>query len=127
MKKVFGSDPSKQAMLLYWLLVALSALAPAVSRSACTDPECKALNDVDDPYYYNLLESALLNDSSNLYKLQRALFPTSGNPRVAKGVRVHLELLVNKLEDDFCEKNRSGGGKPTFPFYGSSHGSYCNE
>ncbi len=106
-------------MLLYWLLVALSALAPAASRSACTDPECEALNNKGDPYYYDLLETALFNDSRNLYELQRALFPTNGNPRVADKVQVHLVLIVNRLEDDFCGWNRSGGGKPTFTFYGS--------
>ncbi len=107
-------DPTQKekAMLLYWLLVALSALAPAVShaQSACTDPECEKLNDRNDPYYYDLLETALLNDSSNLYKLQRVLFPTSGNPRVANKVYVDLNLVVNRLEDDLCSEGRN----PTF-------------
>ncbi len=103
-------------MLLYWLLVALSALAPAVSRSAavCSDTECEKLDDRNDPYYYDLLETALLNDSSNLYELQRALFPTSRDPRVAKKVHVYLNLVVNRLEDDLCG---SGGGKTTFSEY----------
>ncbi len=96
-------------MFLYWLLVALSALAPAVShaQSVCTDPECEKLNDRNDPYYYNLLETALLNDSSNLYKLQRTLFPTRGDPRVANKVHVFLNITVNRLENNFCEWSSS--------------------
>ncbi len=83
------------AMLLYWFLVALMVITHAGSQSynETVDGVPCIFDNVDEcQYYYDLLESALLKDSNNIYKLRLAFFPTDGDSRVVNEVQVDLEL-----------------------------------
>ncbi len=98
-------------MLLYWFLVALMVITHARSQW-CSVDEC--------PYYYDLLETALLKDSSNIYKLKLAFFP-NGDARVVNEVLVNLVLTATVNSSDICP---GGDGHPTFDRWGEWSNSY---
>ncbi len=93
-------------LLTVW---AVSVLAvPSIGSFPACDNETKALTSdgvVQCPYYYNLLESALLaNGSGNLYRLQQAFFPR--NTLSPSKLLINLTVTVDEIQsvacDDFC-------------------------
>ncbi len=106
----------------YWFcMVALSVVAPAKPQW-CNNPK-NALSGHGVgvcPYYYDLLETALLNDSSNLYQLKLAFFPTWDH----QVVHVQLNLNVKLLDNEICT-NDSGRHRHS-TFQPSAVGSWQN-
>ena len=98
-------------------LVVFATLTVLIASSSC-DSDCEGeqaliiINTDECSYYYDLLENALLNDSDNVYRLQRAFFPPNGDTpsEVDIGVTIIVgEIVSGGSCDDDCSPSFSYG------------------
>ena len=98
-------------------LVVFATLTVLIASSSC-DSDCEGeqaliiINTDECSYYYDLLENALLNDSDNVYRLQRAFFPPNGDTpsEVDIGVTIIVgEIVSGGSCDDYCSPSFSYG------------------
>ncbi len=106
---------ARTIMLLYWFTLVLAALvvvAPARSQDSCQEYLYAKFDVICSGYYYSLLESALVNNSDNLYRLQRAFFPVSGDSWGVSAFDVELNIrTVDVVGTETCGQDK---GAPTF-------------
>ncbi len=115
------------AMLLYWFLVALMVITHARSQS-CNKPDYALANVDECQHYYHLLETVLLKESNNMYKLQLAFFP-NGDARVVNQVEVDLSLTVpdwyySYMYNQICGPARDYGQRTFYSWDRSWSNSY---
>lgn len=104
-------------MMLYWSFAILMFITPATSQcndsyscwetQRCSDHEyalsCEGVYCC--PYYYDLLEAALLNNSTgNLYRMRRAFFPDKSSPSL-KRLRINVNINMNETVNESCDKD----------------------
>ena len=109
------------------LLAALAVFATVLIAISSCDSDCEGeealINANECSYYYNLLENALLNDSNNVYRLQQAFFPLSGEtpPEVYFQVTITIGGILNKSCSDVPV-----GGMTFDPRYNNSYGDFVD-